>query len=251
MKLTKLTISLLILLLFTAVVKGQVEEQQVKNYIGINAGGSVSSVFFNHLAFRPNVRTSLLPGAQVGLVYRHFSPLKTGILNTGLQLSVYFSQKGYIQEFQGLVPNVTSRLNYVEVPFSAMIYFGRKKTKFFVNPGIYIEYLLSSTVDSAPEDDDEDQDFINVGPFNVFPYNQNTDNRVGIGGRIEGALSRDFPFGTIQLAGNFSYTITNLLDFGLRSSGIPDTSNNFSVGVTIGYFFGIGGKKPVVVSEEE
>ena len=239
------------MLLFATSVRGQEEETQIKNYIGFNAGGNISSVFFNHLAFRPNVRTALLPGAQAGIVYRHFSPLKTGILNTGLQVSVYFSQKGYTQEFLGLAPNITSRFNYVEVPFSAIIYFGKKKTKFFVNPGIFVEYLISSEVDAAPADDDEEQDFINVGPFNVFPYNQGTDNRVGIGGRIEGAISRDFPFGTIQLGGNFSYTITNLLDFESRSSGIPDTSNNFAIGVTVGYFFPIGRKQPAKVVEEE
>ena len=239
MRFTRFTIPLIVLLFVSTITSGQ---EQTKDYIGFTAGANLSSVFFNHLAFRPNVRTSLQPGLQLGITYRHFSPLTTGVLNTGLQLSVNFSQKGYIQELQGLHPNISTTLNYVEIPFSAIIYFGKKKTKFLINPGVYAEFLLSSKIGTIPEDDDEERDFINVGPFNVFPYDENTDSRVGIGGRMEGGFTRDFPFGTIQLFGNFSYTVTNLLDFESRDSGIPDTSNNFSFGVTVGYFFAFGKK---------
>lgn len=214
---------------------------QSSNYIGITGGGNVSSVFFNHLAFRTNIRTGLQPGVQFGLTFKHFAPLKTGILNTGLQLSVNYTEKGYVQEFPLTnAVNFSSRYRYLEIPFSSIVYFGKKKTKLFVNPGIYGEFLLSSELRNIPADTDPEADFINVGQWNVFPFDPDTDITIGIGGRLEAGIMRDFSFGAIQLSGNFSYTITNTIDFQSRSSGIPDTSNNFSIGASVGYFFGIG-----------
>lgn len=214
---------------------------QSNNYIGFTAGGNVSSVFFNHLAFRTNIRTGLQPGVQFGVTFMHFAPLKTGILNTGLQLSVNYTEKGYVQDFQpSNVTNFSSRYRYLEIPFSSIIYLGRKKTKIFINPGIYGEFMIGSELTNVPVDDDTESDFINVGQFDVFPFDPDNDITMGIGGRLEAGVMRDFNFGTIQLLGNFSYTITNTIDFQSRSSGIPDTSNNFSIGVSVGYFFGIG-----------
>lgn len=228
---------------------------QSNTYIGVTAGGNISSVFFNHLAFRTNIRTSLQPGIQFGVTAKYFAPVKTGILNTGLQLSINYTQKGYIQEFaEGSgVTNFSSRYNYIEIPFNSIIYLGKKKTKIFVSPGIYGEFLLSSELKNVPNDDDETSNFINVGTSNVFPFDPDDDISMGLGGRIEVGIMRDFTFGTIQLGGNFSYTITNTLDFESRSSGIPDTSNNFSIGASVGYFFrfGIKEKKIKTNFEEE
>ncbi|MEL6561019.1 MAG: outer membrane beta-barrel protein [Bacteroidota bacterium] len=214
---------------------------QSNNYVGFTVGGNVSSVFFNHLAFRTNIRTGLQPGVQFGATFMHFAPLKTGILNTGLQLSINYTEKGYVQEFPLTnTANFSSRYRYIEVPFSSIIYLGRKKTKIFINPGIYGEFLLSSELTNVPADDDAESSFINVGQFDVFPFDPDNDITMGIGGRLEAGIMRDFNFGTIQLLGNFSYTITNTIDFQSRSSGIPDTSNNFSIGASVGYFFGLG-----------
>lgn len=233
---------------------------QSNTYVGFTGGVNASSVFFNHLAFRTNVRTALQTGTQFGVTLKHFAPLKTGILNTGLQLSVNYSQKGYIQEFPDTrdradimeQPDFSTRLNYIEVPFISIIYLGKKKTRYFVSPGIYAEFLVDSKLENLPVDDDAERDFINIGNSNVFPFDREKDNTVGVGGRLEAGIMRDFGFGAIVLGGNFTYTITNTLDFVSRSSGIPDTSNNFTFGVSVGYFIGLGGKraKPEDLTEE-
>ncbi|MGB3465009.1 MAG: outer membrane beta-barrel protein [Cyclobacteriaceae bacterium] len=218
---------------------------QSNTYIGVTGGGNASSIFFNHLAFRTNIRTALQPGIQFGITAKHFAPLKTGILNTGLQFSVNFTQKGYIQEFAtgSNIPNFSTRLSYIEIPFVSIIYLGKKKTRYFISPGIYTEFLISNELENVPTDDDPDSEFINVGTSNVFPFDAEKDNTIGVGGRLEAGIMRDFNFGAISILANFSYTITNTLDFISRSSGIPDTSNNFSFGVSVGYYIGIGGDR--------
>ncbi len=208
-------------------------------YIGVTGGPNFSTVFFNHLAFPTNIRTTLQAGINLGLNFKHFAPVKKGFLNTGIEFSFNYVEKGYGQTFPGQVAieDYTLDLNYLEIPFSGIVYFGKKKTKIFLSTGIFAEFLLNSSSNNLPIDDDTEDDFINVGASDVFPFENGGGNKIGAGGKIGAGILSDFGFGAIQLSSHFSYSLTNILKIGTRSSGIPDTSNNLVIGVSIGYFF--------------
>jgi len=210
---------------------------QKQIYIGARGGVNFSTVFFNHLAFPTNIRTALQTGTSFGVEFKHLAPYKK-FAGTGLQFSFNYVEKGYIQEFPGSnVPNYSLNLRYLEIPFAGIFYIGKKKTKLFASPGIFAEFLLGSTSANLPADMNPTEDHINVGNSDVFPFDEEVDITIGAGGKAVLGILRDFKFGSIQLSGNFTYTITNILDFGTRSSGIPDTSNNLSFGASIGYFY--------------
>ncbi len=213
---------------------------QSKTHIGLLGGGNFSTVYFNHLAFPTNVRASVIPGVFGGLAIKHFPYKRNNFLNTGLQLGVNYQQKGYTQVFPNIHRDYNVRLNYLTIPFSAIVYAGRGKLKIFLSPGVYGEFIQSVDTNGTPQDDDPDDEFINQGPYDVFEYDPNTDFDKGFGVVGEFGIFRKFRFGVIHLAGELSYSITNILDFGERYSGIPDTSNNISFGFRVGYFIEIG-----------
>ncbi len=214
---------------------------QTKTYIGIVGGGNFSEVYFNHLAFPTNIRTNPIAGVHGGVAVKFFPYKRYTKLHTGIQLQVNYSQKGYSQIFNTGAPSYNVRMNYLTIPVSAIVYFGNKNLKFFFSPGIYGEFLQNVDTNYTPEDDDTTTpDVLNVGVSNVYVFDKQNDYDNGFGVLFEVGFFRDFPFGQIQISGEASYSITNILNFGERSSGIPDASNHVVFGFRVGYFFGLG-----------
>jgi len=97
-------------------------------YLGINGGITESQVMFN-----PSVAQGYLKGYNAGFVFRYIAEK-----NVGMQAELNFSQRGW-DESNG---SYTKQLNYIELPFMTHIFIG-KKTRFFINLGPKISYLLS------------------------------------------------------------------------------------------------------------
>ncbi len=213
---------------------------QSRTHIGVLSGGNFSSVYFNHLAFPTNIRTTVIPGVFGGVAVKYFPHKRKSFLNTAVQLGANYQQKGYIQQFPNGHRDYNVRLNYLTVPFSAIVYAGKGKLKIFLSPGIYGEFIQNVDTNGTPEDDDPESEFINVGSSDVFEYDPGKDFNKGFGVVGEVGIWREFGFGIIHLSGEVSYSLTNIIDFGDRSSGIPDTSSNYVVGFRVGYFIGIG-----------
>jgi hypothetical protein len=97
-------------------------------YLGANFGVTESMVMF-----KPAVQQGFLQGYSGGLVFRYIAEK-----NVGMQAELNFSQRGWT-EASGLY---SRQLNYVELPFMTHIYIG-KKSRFFINLGPKISYLVS------------------------------------------------------------------------------------------------------------
>jgi hypothetical protein len=97
-------------------------------YLGANFGITESEIMF-----KPSVNQGFLRGYNGGLVLRYIAEK-----NVGMQAELNFSQRGWT-ESSGLY---TKQLNYIELPFMTHIFMG-KKSRFFINIGPKISYLIS------------------------------------------------------------------------------------------------------------
>lgn len=107
-------------------------------YIGASFGTNFSSV-----SFAPKIQTKLLMGYMGGVIARWNTEN-----HIGLQAELNYAQNGWDEDFKdypGKGYKYTRTLNYVELPFLTHIYFGGKKTRFFINLGPKIGYLLNES----------------------------------------------------------------------------------------------------------
>lgn len=205
---------------------------QTKTYVGLKVGGHASSVFFEHTIFGFNSKVGIQPGVHAGIQIKHFPKKRDVFLNSGIQGGVNYIQKGWSQEFTDTgLPNYHSAMNYIEIPIEGIGYFGNK-TKYFFGMGMFVEMLLDSERDPDP-----------VGLTNIdfATYVPERDREVGYGGRITAGAFRDFGFGSVHLEGFMSYSFSSFIDAtDLSDDQIPDISNLYSAGISIGYFISFG-----------
>jgi hypothetical protein len=112
--------------------------------VGASVGTNFSSV-----GFSPKVQEGMLTGYQGGLTLRWNTEK-----NLGLQVELNFTQQGWKENFDELenIPedadyHFQRQMNYVELPFMTHIYFGDDRTKFFVNLGPQIGFLIGEHTD--------------------------------------------------------------------------------------------------------
>ena len=203
---------------------------QTKTYIGIKGGGHVNSAFLNHTIFNFNAKTTFKPGINTGLLVKHFPKKRVSSFNSGIQGGVNYIQKGWTQTFPDtMLPNYHIKMNYVEIPIEGIGYFG-KKNKYFISVGFFAEFLLSSEKDNDP-----------VTTIDFVTYVEERDREIGYGGRTSAGIFRDFPFGSLQVEGFLTYSFSNFIDAGdLKDDQLPDISNLWSIGISVGYFMPFG-----------
>lgn len=111
----------------------QRENFQGEFYFGAGAGPSLTRVDF--LPTVPQAQKSALLG---GIAAKYISQK-----NLGLVVEANYSQRGWQEEFDPESDFSYNRtLNYLEIPFMTHVYFG-KRTRFIVNVGPQISFLLS------------------------------------------------------------------------------------------------------------
>ena len=205
---------------------------QTKTYVGVKVGGQVNSAFLDHTIFNFQNRVTFTSGVNSGILIKHFSRKRDIFLNAGIQLGVNYSSKGWVQTFPGTTtPNYSVSMNYLEVPIEGIGYFGNKN-KYFIAAGFHIERLLSVNTDDDPTD---------VGNSDFVTFVDGRDRKTGYGARISGGIFRDFSFGSLHLEGFFTYSFSNFIDAGdLTNDQLPDISNLWSVGASIGYLIPFG-----------
>lgn len=206
---------------------------QTKTYVGIKGGGHAASAFIDHTIFNNNMRTGLSTGIHSGLTVKHFPfRRKNSSIHSGIQASINYVQKGWKQTFQTSEPNYSVRMDYLEIPFEGIGYFGNKN-KYFVTAGLYWEVLLNAKKSDTPAE-------TNIGAADFYTYEADRDREFGYGGRMSAGLFRDFSFGSIHLEGFFSYSFSNFIDAGDLSDETPDISNLWVTGVSLGYLIPFG-----------
>ncbi len=205
---------------------------QTKTYVGVKLGGHASSSFMNHTVFGFNARLGFQPGFNAGILVKHFPRRKSSLINAGIQGGVNYIQRGWVQSFfDPSIDNYSVRMNYIEIPIEGVGYFGNEN-KYFIAAGFYTEVLLKAKKDPDPTG-------ITVDDFATYVADR--DREIGYGGRLSGGVFRDFSFGSLHLEGFFSYSFSNFIDAGdLTNDQLPDISNLWNLGVSIGYLIPYG-----------
>ncbi len=225
------------LIFFCLIVVGWVTQAQSKTFVGVRAGGQFSSAYIAHTVRPVNIDTDFTQTGHAGLVVKHFNfknVSKLGI-NAGLQSSINYIQRGWKQLFsaENQLDPYTVRLDYLEVPLEAILYGGKGNTKVYGTMGIYYERLINSSEKNRPLEDQ-------LGRDDFETYDAARDPENGYGARFSLGVFRTFPFGALQLEAFSSVSFSGVFNFDNRTTEIPDQSNLYSIGLSLGYFIGFG-----------
>ena len=203
---------------------------QGKTYIGIVGGGHAASAFIEHTLYITGLQSRIITQYHGGVMLKHYNKYNPNFkLNTGIQTGLMFSRKGWKQDFI-LHPDLTTTLDYGVLPIDAIIYAGNEKRKVFALLGVFGEYLINS---STPEI--TDPDLVLIGE-DFFTYSPSRDPSFGYGFNGGLGLQWDIGIGAIHLNGFFNYSLSNFLLNERPADQIPDVSNLWNVGGSIGYF---------------
>lgn len=213
---------------------------QSRSYIGLRGGAQVSSAYIAHTALQVNMDLGFVQTAHAGLLFKHFNfrSQNPKALQAGFQAGINYIQRGWTQNFQpetGLSAYQT-KLGYLEIPAEAILYWGQKRTKFFLTMGLYYERLLADQAKNRPSDEEIanlQEDFFEYDP-------SRGDRKNGYGGRFAFGTFTDLPFGTVQLELFTSISFSGLFEFTNRTTDIPDQSNLYSIGLSAAYMLRFG-----------
>lgn len=177
-------------------------------YIGASVGVTESMI-----NFKPDVSQGYLMGYNGGFVFRYIAEK-----NVGMQAELNFSQRGWT-ESSGLY---SRQLNYIELPFMTHIYIG-KKSRFFLNFGPKISYLITENVLKNETSNVDTQHITSIE--NPFDYGL----CAGIGFLFK------IKSNVYQLDTRANYGLSDVFSNDKRD--YFDTSNNMNVSVNLAWLF--------------
>lgn len=197
-------------------------------YVGVHGGALATIVNWSPqvIGTKDVLKHALLSG-NGGLVFR-YSQHKC----CGLQVEVNYMQRGWRENGydskNDLFVAYTRRLDYIEVPFLAHIYFGSPKFRGFVNLGPQVGYCFH-------ESEEGTQHTIETTQYNPIehPFDWGVVAGLGFYGRSEKA-------GLFQLEARFHYSMGHLYDN--RMGAYFDSSNTMSVSLNLAYMLQIRSK---------
>lgn len=194
--------------------------------VGLKGGVDLSRV-----SFTPSVKQGFLLGGNAGITFRYIEENHFGLI-----AEVNFEQRGWRENFEEYPYEYSRTLNYVQIPFLAHIYFGRRG-KFFFNAGPEIGFMIGESTKA-------NFDYKNLSTVSGFPtslrttyqYQLAADNKVDYG--ISAGLGGEFSLNkrnSVYIEGRFYYGLGNVLISG-RTQDFRG-SNSMSVMVSVGYWF--------------
>lgn len=194
--------------------------------LGVKGGMDLSRVNFT-----PSLKQSFLPGANVGVMIRYIEENHFGLIG-----EVNFEQRGWKENFEELPFQYSRTLNYIQIPFLAHIYFGRRG-RFFFNAGPEVGFMIGESTES-------NFDYKNVESVAGFPrrtvyqYLTAAEPKVDYG--ISAGMGGEFninPKNSIFIEGRFYYGLGNVLKSG-RTENFRG-ANSMSIMISAGYWFRI------------
>lgn len=225
MRLTRLlTIGIIVL---TAALELQSQTHYSANIsVGVKGGVDLSQV-----TFTPSVRQKFAMGMNAGMTFRYIEENHFGLIT-----EVNFEQRGWSENFETYPYKYSRTLNYIQIPFLAHIYFG-KRGKFFFNAGPEVGFMIGESTSA-------NFDYNNIAAIKDFPlrttyqYQMAAENKIDYG--ISAGLGGEFNISkrnSIYLEGRFYYGLGNVLKSG-RTENFRG-SNSMSIMASIGYWFRI------------
>ena len=203
-------------------------QAQHSAYVGVKGGYHVATVNMSHTILRNTVPTSQVFGSLIGVTAKLFPKP-----HYGLQWELNYSRKGFDQRLTDTNEEFRTTFDYLEFPFLFNLYLGKRKTQYFANFGPFGAVLLNDKTTGPTNSLSEQLDFI---------YNSERDNKFAFGLKVAVGIFREFSFGGIQIDGHFTAEISNFLDPVDLSTGVPDNSQNFTLGATVAYLIPLGTK---------
>jgi len=220
----KRVIILFLVVLATMMAMAQPRLREPEHYIGVHGGALFSMALFNPSVDGATkwVDRTLLSG-NGGLVYRYNAHKVCGF-----QVELNYMQRGWREKLDnenGVTVNYQRRLNYIEMPVLAHLYFGKKKVRGFFNvgPQIGVCFLESESGQKHPTKQEQ------YKPLdNKFDW--------GLAGGL-GMLVRTTKAGTFQLEARFSYSFGDY--FKNKATDYFQHSNPINLSVNLGYLWEI------------
>lgn len=194
--------------------------------LGVKGGVDLSRVFFT-----PSVKQGFLLGGNAGVTFRYIEENHFGLIT-----ELNFEQRGWKENFEDKPFEYSRTINYIQIPFLAHIYFGRRG-RFFFNAGPEVGFKIGESTKS-------NFDYKNVSSISGFPlrttyqYLMDADSKVDYG--ISAGLGGEFNLNrrnSIYIEGRFYYGLGNVLKSG-RTENFRG-SNSMSIMISAGYWFRI------------
>lgn len=196
--------------------------------LGIKGGVDLSQV-----SFSPTVKQSFAMGMNAGVTFRYIEEDHFGLI-----AEVNFEQRGWKENFETYPFEYTRTVDYIQIPFLAHIYFGRRG-KFFFNAGPEIGFKIGESTNA-------NFDYTNLASVKDFPaslrttyqYQLKAENKFDYG--ISAGIGGEFNLNkknSLYLEGRFYYGLGNVLKSGRRE--LFRASNSMSIMANIGYWFRI------------
>ncbi|RNI32623.1 PorT family protein [Rufibacter immobilis] len=207
----KLITLLLLIITFAGTVKAQ-ETFTAETSIGVRAGAN-----FSTFSFEPTIEQKMMVGYTGGIALKHFAHPKLGF-----QMELNLVQRGWTEELSADTSSYTRTLNYLELPFMTQAAFGSDKTKFLINLGPNVSYLLSEKKTAQPDLEDKDLGY----------YREKIEYPVMVGLSVGLGMLKNTPLGNFQVEARFTQNLTNAF----KSEQTNAASRNQSLAVTASYF---------------
>ncbi|MBD5341395.1 MAG: PorT family protein [Bacteroides sp.] len=217
-------------LLLTAAIASGVGYASAQTHYASNVSlGVKGGIDLSRVTFTPSVKQNFAMGMNAGVTFRYIEENHFGLI-----AEVNLEQRGWSENFEEYPYEYTRTLNYVQIPFLAHIYFGRRG-RFFFNAGPEIGFMIGESTSA-------NFDYHNLSSIKDFPirttyqYEMAAENKVDFG--ISAGLGGEFSLNkrhSIYIEGRFYYGLGNVLKSG-RTENFRG-SNSMSIMASIGYWF--------------
>ena len=183
-----------------------------ETHLGIKLGFNNSSVRFD-----PTVEQNFRQGFIGGISFKHIEQK-----NLGIQVELNFLQAGWGENLDDGT-DYRRRLNYMQLPVMTHVNFG-DQTKFFLNIGPYVGYLLSENESTNSFSKADTSDYYGTKVQNRFDF--------GLTGGL--GVSKSTLIGQFQLEGRGTFGLTSLYEID-RENDLA-SSQNLMVEISLTYF---------------
>ena len=233
-------IAIVILVLTTVWATAQPRLRQPEMYIGVHGGALFSMTLFTPTVpgTKQVLNTAMLSG-QGGVIFRY-----AGHKCCGLQVELNYMQRGWrenttAEDSLDVDVHYKRRLNYIEIPFLAHIFFGKKMVRGFLNVGPQIGYCFSESSSGTKHPNPVKQE--QYKPLdNKFDW--------GLAGGL-GMLVRTPKAGVFQLEARFCYSFGDY--FKNSKMDYFSKSNPICLSVNVGYLWEIKPKQKIKKTFQE
>ena len=203
---------LIITTLFLSLVVYTQNVFEPETYFGIKLGGN-----FSRIISEPSIKQKINTGLTSGVVFKHISQKSLGI-----QIELNYKQAGWNENLDS-TNTYKRRLDVIPIPFIAHINLGNQKTRFLINLGSYLDYLLSEKEKINLLEDVEEKDY----------YGKKVNNKTGFGLCLGFGISLHSSIGLFQAESRISSSLNDI--FKNTTGSHFSSSKNLNAELSLSY----------------